>query len=185
MPRQRFRASGPPPSGTRLTRRPVAWFDPLTDLIPHARLRGRNHRFSAIAGCGSAGVLAGGSTNASSGIQFAQCMRATGVPNFPDGPIAPDSGINPLSPAYQSAQNACKKYLPRDGAGPPPTPASVVRQEVVLATCMRANGVPNFPDPNAQGNIQFPRDSSIPKSPAFQHAQNGPCKRVVDAIPGQ
>jgi hypothetical protein len=135
---------------------------------------------AAISGCGSAGVSGGATTNASSGIQFAQCMRTNGVPNFPDGPITPDSGISLLSPAYQSAQSACKKYLPRNGAGPPPTPASVVRQEVALARCMRANGVPDFPDPDANGNIQFPIGSPIPQSPAFQRAQNGPCKQYMN-----
>ncbi len=137
---------------------------------------------AVIAGCGSVGVSGGASTNASSGIQFAGCMRANGVPNFPDGLVTPDSGINPASPAYESAQNACKKYLPRDGAGPPPTPAWVVRDELKLATCMRANGVPGFPDPNAQGNIQFPVSSPIPQSPAFQRAQSGPCKKYGDAL---
>jgi hypothetical protein len=138
---------------------------------------------AAIAGCGSTGVSGAAGTNASSGIQFAQCMRTNGLPNFPDGPITPDRGINPLSPAYQSALNACNKYLPRDDAGPPPTPASVVRQEVALARCMRANGVPTFPDPNAQGNIQFPIDSPIPRSPAFQRASKGPCKKYGSGGP--
>jgi len=44
---------------------------------------------------------------------------------------------------------------------------------------MRANGVPNFPDPNANGDIQFPVTSAIPKSPAFQRAQSGPCKKYL------
>lgn len=132
---------------------------------------------AAIAGCGS--VSLGASTNASHGIQVAQCMRANGIPNFPDGRITPKSGIDPLSPAYQGAEKACKKHLPSDGAGPPPTPASVVRQEVALANCMRANGVPNFPDPDASGNIQFPIGSPIPQSPAFHRAQNGPRKTYL------
>ena len=96
---------------------------------------------STISGCGTGGVSGGTGTNAVSRIQVAQCMRANGVPNFPDGPITPNSGINPLSPAYKSAQNACRRYAPRY-APPPPTPASVVRQERALARCMRANGAP-------------------------------------------
>jgi hypothetical protein len=47
---------------------------------------------------------------------------------------------------------------------------------------MRANGVPNFPDPDASGNIQFPLGSPIPKSPAFRHAQNGPCEKYARAL---
>jgi len=184
--------------------RRVVWS--LTDMITHALLQGRNPRScttddemsttrgsrarslwiaiavlggAAISGCGTAGVSGGTGTNAVSRIQVAQCMRANGVPNFPDGPITPNSGINPLSPAYKSAQNACRRYAPRY-APPPPTPASVVRQERALARCMRANGVPNFPDPDANGNIQFPIGNPIPQSPAFQRAQNGPCKQYMN-----
>jgi hypothetical protein len=134
---------------------------------------------AAIAGCGSAAAAGGTGTNAASGIQFAQCMRANGVPNFRDGPITPNSGVNPLSPAYRSAQNACRRYGPRY-TSPPPVPASVRQQERALARCMRANGVPNFPDPDANGNIQFPIGSPIPQSPAFQRAQNGPCKQYMN-----
>lgn len=133
---------------------------------------------AAISGCGSVSASGGASTNAASGIQGAQCMRANGVPNFPDGGITPASGINPLSPAYKRAQNACQKYLPHY-APPPPTPESVRQQERRLAQCMRANGVPNFPDPNAQGNIQFQIGSPIPQSPTFQRAQNGLCKNYL------
>jgi hypothetical protein len=55
-----------------------------------------------------------------------------------------------------------------------------VRQELKFARCMRANGVPNFPDPDANGNIQFPVTSPIPKSPAFQRAKNGACKKYLN-----
>ncbi len=138
---------------------------------------------AAIAGCGSTATVSDTSTSAVSGFQFAQCMRAHGVPNFPDpGPggyrVRPLSGINLQSPNAESAFNACQKHLPQSGH-PPPVPASVRRQEVEFAQCMRAHGVPNFPDPDANGDIQFPIDSPIPKSPAFQRAQNGPCKQYL------
>jgi hypothetical protein len=132
----------------------------------------------AISGCGSAGGPGGTSTNAASGLRGAQCMRANGVPNFPDGRITPNSGIDPLSPAFQGAESICKKYQPHD-APPPPVPASARQQERALARCMRAHGVPDFPDPDANGNIQFPIGSPIPQSPAFHVAQSGPCKRYV------
>lgn len=141
----------------------------------------------AIAGCGSTGHPSLISTNATSasGLRFSQCMRANGVPNFPDPglngfQIRPGSGIL-KSPAGQSAFNACTKYLPASGDSPA-TPESVRRQELLLANCMRANGVPSFPDPNAQGNIQFPLSSPVPQSPAFQRASNGPCKKYSDAL---
>jgi hypothetical protein len=135
---------------------------------------------AVITGCGSASTPGATGTSATSAIQFAQCMRANGVPDFPDGPITPNSGINPLAPAYQSAQNACKRYGPHH-APPPPVPASVRQQERALARCMRANGVPKFPDPDANGDIQFPIGSPLPRSSAFQRAQNGPCKKLLNA----
>jgi hypothetical protein len=137
---------------------------------------------AAIAGCGSAAAHSGASTNASSGsgLRFSQCMRANGVPNFPDpGPGGYQrSGINLQSPAVQSAMNTCVRYLPSSGNSPP-VPASIRHQELLLANCMRANGVPNFPDPDANGNIQFPISSPVPRSPAFQRAENGPCKKSL------
>ena len=107
-------------------------------------------------------------------------MRANGDPNFPDPRSGgyPRSGVDLQSPAAQSALNACQNYLPSSGH-PPPTPESVRREEIALATCMRAHGVSNFPDPNANGNIQFPLNDPLPQSPAFQRAQNGPCKKYL------
>lgn len=50
-------------------------------------------------------------------LQFAECMRAHGLPNFPDPTangirIAQNSGIDPQSPQYQAAQQACARYSP-------------------------------------------------------------------------
>jgi hypothetical protein len=137
---------------------------------------------ATMPGCGSTRQH-GGSTNASaSGIRFSRCMRSNGVPNFPDpgpgGYQLDRLGINQQSPAYQSAFNTCEKDLPPSEPSPP-VPASVRRQELALANCMRAHGVPNFPDPNANGDIQFPVTSPIPRSPAFQRAQSGPCRNYL------
>ncbi len=144
---------------------------------------------TSMAGCGATGPLSGTVTNGSSGsnsaLQFSQCMRANGAPSFPDpGPGGyARSGINLQSPALQSAMNACTRYLPQSGHSPP-VPASVRHQELLLANCMRANGVPNFPDPDKNGDIQFPVTSPIPRSPAFQRAQTGPCKKDGSGGPG-
>jgi len=137
-----------------------------------------------LAGCGSTNTHGAASTNAASAsaVRFSKCMRANGVPDFPDpGPDGYElqqRGIDQQSPAGQSAWNACQKDLPSSGPSPV-TPESVRREEIALARCMRANGVPNFPDPDASGNIQFPIDSPLPQSPAFQRAQNGPCKKYL------
>jgi hypothetical protein len=138
----------------------------------------------AIAACGSSGKSSNGSGSGgqSSGVAFAQCMRAHGLSGFPD-PIAGEGlpftvnsdgsltaeGRTFAGPALQSAEHACKAYLPP--SGPPPQPsAEQVRRAVAFARCMRAHGVPNFPDPTFSGAA-----GSVPllgnqQSPAFQAA---------------
>ena len=107
------------------------------------------------AGCGSSGTShAGGSRDFTSFLRFANCMRSHGVPNFTDPGssggihIGPGSGINPASPAFQSAMATCKKVLPGAGPRPAQVTESQKLQALKFARCMRAHGVPDFPDPN-------------------------------------
>ena len=46
---------------------------------------------------------------------------------------------------------------------------------LAFAKCMRANGVPHFPDPNGQSGQLGPNSGIDPSSPQFQSALNGPC----------
>jgi hypothetical protein len=57
-------------------------------------------------------------------LKFSQCMRSHGVPNFPDPKasgggvglvIGKNSGIDPNSPQFKAAQQACKTLLPGQG----------------------------------------------------------------------
>jgi hypothetical protein len=125
-----------------------------------------------IAGCGSSSTLKGFpsqlvksvSTGESAGLEFSRCMRSHGVPNFPDPTtsgafqaqisgyhtrvvLGDIPGVNPVSPAFKAAQSACQKLLP--GAFPKsgPPSATAMAQARACAECMRAHGVPNFPDP--------------------------------------
>jgi hypothetical protein len=101
---------------------------------------------------------AGGGATDSPGLAFARCMRANGVPNFPDpspgrGPLFQTSnGVDPASPAFKAAQAKCMKLL---GPGPP-GPGSTTHPSAQtlaklrrIAVCMRQHGVPQFPDPRA------------------------------------
>lgn len=54
-------------------------------------------------------------------LKFSACMRSHGEPNFPDPTFTNDgialkidarSGIDPSSPQFQNAQQACQKDLP-------------------------------------------------------------------------
>jgi hypothetical protein len=63
---------------------------------------------------------AGGQTGSVGGFttEFARCMRAHGVPDFPDpgggsGHLAPDSGIDPASAPFQAALTGpCRSLAP-------------------------------------------------------------------------
>lgn len=88
-------------------------------------------------------------------LAFARCMRANGVPNFPD-PAAGGgarfevpAGTNPATPTFRAAQAKCQKVLPDGGlpgSGPPPSVHTMTRLRKI-AVCMRQHGVPQFPDP--------------------------------------
>jgi hypothetical protein len=122
----------------------------------------------AAAGCGSDAAdrdassgdnAAASSTNASNGadtratkrekaVKFAECVRAHGVPHFPD-PDATDNfnfGVDVSAATFTAAVNACKALQP---PGTLSAHRSVSQQSAALrfAACVRANGVPDFPDP--------------------------------------
>ncbi len=90
-------------------------------------------------------------------------MRSHGLPNFPDPGanggirISPGSGVNPASPAFQSAQSACSKLLPGGGPGSGRPDPQAKAHMLALSACMRAHGVADFPDP---------RSGSPPTNPA-------------------
>lgn len=119
------------------------------------------------AGCGSntatgsasntgSGVSSASSSNAANtqatkrekAVKFAECVRAHGVPHFPDPGTSGDInfGVDVSKQVFTSAVNACKSLEP---PGSLSSHRSATQQSVALrfAACVRANGVPDFPDP--------------------------------------
>ena len=111
----------------------------------------------------SSGTSNAGTSNAATGpgsgspeaaaLAFAGCMRANGVPHFPDPKAGggflfhTGAGADPSSPAFKAAQAKCKKFLPPGpGSGSPPS-AKILAHYLTVARCMRQHGVPEFPDP--------------------------------------
>jgi hypothetical protein len=145
-----------------------------------------------LAACGASGSSGGTGTSArasaSQFLQFSRCMRFHGVPNFPDPrsgggiQIAPDSGLDPQSPAFQAAQKACRSRLPGGGPGAIKPTKAQYAAGLSFAKCMRSHGEPNFPDPirsvpagsgpiiSLQGMMFKPGPGIDPRSPAFQQA---------------
>jgi hypothetical protein len=104
---------------------------------------------------------AGSSAAGSPLVEYATCMRSHGVSNFPDaatfgssagikaakGQMVQVSRSEGSTPTFQAAQRACAQYY-----GPPTTSTQVsaveLRKLLAVSRCMRAHGVPAFPDPN-------------------------------------
>jgi hypothetical protein len=108
-----------------------------------------------IAGCGGAGSNPGVANVSSSETSTSQPSSTPsssgGSALGGDAPSTPSGGgqSSSLTIAGGNRQNALK-----------------------YSACMRTNGEPNFPDPNAQGVIQFGSSDGIdPRSAAFQKAQ--------------
>jgi hypothetical protein len=113
-------------------------------------------RSSTAAGAGATSSTAPGA-GGSRPLAFARCMRANGVPNFPDPtpggrPLFSTTGINPSSPAFQAAQAKCHGFMALPGGpGAPSVSPQQKAQSLAklrkIAVCMRAHGVSEFPDP--------------------------------------
>jgi len=118
-----------------------------------------------IGACGSNAPVKTGAgnpaANVAQAVKFAQCMRANGVSQFPDpdasGALTIDGVVNgtsldPNSATFQQAISACKDLEPPGFMG---NTRSAQQQEAALkfAQCMRDNGVPDFPDPTANGPL--------------------------------
>ena len=111
------------------------------------------------AGSSAANVGSTGSSAPPGAFAFARCMRANGVPTFPDP--APGGGFAfhasagfISSPAFKAAQARCGKLLPTPGGPggpsfPPQVTAHALAQLRTVAQCMRAHGISGFPDPRS------------------------------------
>jgi hypothetical protein len=167
-----------------------------------------------LAACGStspSAATAASNTAAgkhASGVAFSQCVRANGVPNFPDpssngqggvqiqqsqrngsGPSTEVNGVPVNGPAFQKAMKACQHLLPNGGHPSAAQTAAMKAKALAMSRCMRSHGVPNFPDPTFQTGpngglavgIRISNSSGIdPNSPAFQAAQ-AKCSPIIGA----
>jgi hypothetical protein len=105
---------------------------------------------AALVACGSSSPPAGAGRTGGPALVYAKCMRAHGVPNFPDpsarGGLVIPNDINPQSPAFSSAQQLCDA-LPGARPGQTGSPTSRKLELLSIARCMRSHGVPSFADP--------------------------------------
>jgi hypothetical protein len=151
----------------------------------------------AVATVGTSTTAAKSAPGGSSGkglLAFSRCMRSHGVSNFPDPgsngliSISSANGVNLNSALFKSAQAACQSLMP-GGKPSPAAQAKRMAQALKFSQCMRAHGVPKFPDPSGgTGRISIsikggPGSGLDPNSPQFQAAQKA-CQSISGAPKG-
>lgn len=140
---------------------------------------------------GNPGYNAGGnntksSSNRDKAVKFAECMRNSGVREFPDPNASGEfaygiklgSSLDPSSAAWKKAIGACKDLQPAGFKTSGKANSEVMKARLKFAACMRENGVKDFPDPTPDGpliNVQHAQ--SIP---GFQEA----LQKCRDLLPG-
>jgi hypothetical protein len=175
-------------------------------------MRFRHPRISTFVVAAAAAVLAAGcagsnaptsSANRSTAagnigkraVAFGVCMRSHGATGYPDPQlssfgnhvqvtISPGSA-DPTSPAFMSAGHSCHNLLPNGGT--PVNGAQDQAQDLTFADCMRAHGVPSFPDADRDGAFTLP-STTREQAPAFQHALHAcsgaePASLSIDQTP--
>ena len=159
---------------TRLQRAGLAWATLACLALLAAACSGGSP--NSPAGAGS--PAASGSTGA---LAYSRCMRAHGIKAFPDpnsqGGLdlnaGPGTGIDPSSPQYKAADQACKSLMPAQSPLSAAQQAAMKAGNLRYAQCMRAHGISDFPDPNSQGQLQIqarPGSDLDPNNPRYQSA---------------
>ncbi len=149
---------------------------------PQVASLGNSTGTSANSGGGGSSA-ATGSGNATQLLdEWTSCIRGHGDPNQADPTVDSNSDIDitmdnvssTLASEVHGGTGPCSNYLTAASAalrgGQPAPQAPSLAVQLTYAECMRANGVPKFPDPNGSqdqyiGNLD-------PNSPTFENADN-------------
>jgi hypothetical protein len=126
-------------------------------------------------------------------LSLAKCARGHGI-DLPDpsanGTYGPNNSIANIVTRYGQAkvnevEQACRQYLVVAFPSLALTPAQREQRLQALfrfSACMRAHGVPSFPDPNA-GKTAIAQSQINPNSPAFKSAVTR-CRGLLPLRPG-
>ena len=112
--------------------------------------------------------------NDDAALAYAQCMRDNGYAEFPDP--TPGEGmrflITPGSAArFEKAAAVCRDLAPAGMRDEGVTPEQL-EGLLKLAQCVREHGVPNFPDPSADGGFDVGKVSTGPDDPKLRAAMD-------------
>jgi hypothetical protein len=116
---------------------------------------GGNSTATASVGSGSS-AASGVATIRAKAVKFAECMRNNGINGFPDpnasGELTIENVVNGTSidtnsATWNQALSTCRNLEPAGFTGHHRN-AQQQRGALAFAQCIRANGVPDFPDPS-------------------------------------
>jgi hypothetical protein len=135
---------------------------------------------------------AGGSAHSPSAVAYSRCVRAHGVPDFPDpdgsGQISKEAVISAAQQVsasrFQAATAACQNLNPYQAAGTLSHPLTAQEQQDYLraAACTRSHGITNFPDPtfsSGRVNVNIPSSIDTTSRQFTQAAQT--CTKLIPA----
>lgn len=135
----------------------------LHDTSSHSRWRAGRWR-----GTGALLALLGGIALTAGGCSLPGDTGGPGTAaSRTGGPISTSAG--PAQRGQGSATNGGQSSGDRTAVG---------SYSADFARCMRANGVPSFPDPGGQGPFA-PGSSVDPSSSTYQAVLNGPCRSLA------
>jgi hypothetical protein len=130
-------------------------------------------------------------------MAFAGCMRAHGVRNWPDpesnGQFAKSKTtlqrLGVVQAQLQTAARTCQHLYPTGGQSAEAQDQQMMGAMFRFARCMRANNVPNWPDPVAESDPGEPNTPGFPRNmpnidqnaPRFRSAARS-CQHVMASI---
>jgi hypothetical protein len=162
--------------------------------VAHLASRAPTTSTSSSTSAASSGGSGGSASPGSQAVAYSACVRAHGVPNFPDPKISTHGNevsvairVTPAltgNPHFKSAQQACSKLLPGGGPGEGSnqkiTPSEQV-QYLKAAACVRSHGLPSFPDPTfSGGGVHISHQGLNESSPVFKAAVHA-CESLIPA----
>ncbi|HEX5618030.1 MAG TPA: hypothetical protein VFX51_06395 [Solirubrobacteraceae bacterium] len=121
-------------------------------------------------------------------VKFAECMRANGVPHFPD----PDPkgefnfGVDVTVEVWTKAVDACKALKPPGALSAKRTPKEQ-SASLRFAQCVREHGVKDFPDPvNGEPLIDTYKipSSNTPGGMTILNAATDACGTILEKSAG-
>jgi hypothetical protein len=132
---------------------------------------------------------AGGSADSSSGLAYSRCVRAHGVPGFPDpgsgGQLSKQAVVTALRAVSDSraaaATGACARLNPAGQENPVLT-AQDQQDYLRAVACMRSHGITGFPDPTFPGghlDLQIPASIDTTSRQFTRAAQT--CTKLIPA----